>query len=270
MSTITNLCRSNGSTSSPRAVSLPARPELVEGFEWENEVIQNGSFVYKIPADTTATFIKIHEGENSLEASWHFELEAGSSVILCPIIVGNGNISLSIKAQLHENAQLVVAGAYALSGTQTCSITTRQEHHGASSTSNLVINGIVADAAYLQYQGAIDIQKDAALSVARQENKSLLMSNQAKALSIPSLEVQNNDVQCAHGSAVGPLAEDQLIYAQSRGLSLMHARKLLITSFFAQALSGMLDENLREKMVEKLVSKIMVEKNNRPVPVDEG
>lgn len=226
--------------------------------------MKSGTFSYKIPAHTSQTFIEIHqEHENPIEASWQFDLEAGSSLILCPIIVGNANLALTINASLEENAQLMIVGAYALKGTQSCLIITKQEHKGASSTSNLVINGIAKDQASLQYQGAIFIQKNAAQSIAKQENKTLLLGSQARAISIPSLEILNNDVQCAHGSAVGPLQEDQLIYAQSRGLPLKHAQKLLITSFFAQTLGDILDENLKAQLIEKLVQRSLGEKNER-------
>ena len=172
-------------------------------------------------------------------------------------------LSCILCVTLQEHAQLAVAGAYALAGKEECSFTTQQMHQGRSSISNLVINGIAAGGALVTYNGAINIQKSAAKSIARQENKTLLIGSQAKAISIPSLEVQTNDVQCAHGSAVGPLQEDQLTYAQSRGLSLHSAQRLLVTSFFAQALEGMLDENLREKIVAQLVDKAMGEKRNR-------
>jgi Fe-S cluster assembly protein SufD len=137
---------------------------------------------------------------------------------------------------------------------------THQNHEQSDSQSALTINGVAADEAVITYHGSICIQKDAHTSNAMQENKTLLLGSQAKAISIPSLEVKNNDVQCAHGSAVGPLQEDQLMYAQSRGISYDNARRLLLTSFFAQSMSGMLNKTMQEVIVARLVAKILGEK----------
>ena len=50
--------------------------------------------------------------------------------------------------------------------------------------------------------------------------------------------MQTNDVQCAHGSAIGTLNDEHLRYAQSRGMDIEQAQRLLLTSFFAQALGN--------------------------------
>jgi Fe-S cluster assembly protein SufD len=221
------------------------------------KILEPGTFDWHLEPHTHHTLIQVHE-ENSAEqiTSHTFKLAPGSSLIYCPIILGKAPVQLAISATLAQGAQLKVAGAYALSGQQECSIITRQEHEGTGSHSSLLMNGVVADQAFMQYAGTIAIQKAAAYSVASQENKTLLLGDTAKAISIPSLEVLNNQVQCAHGSAVGPLRQDQLQYVQARGLSKDAARRLLITSFFARTLQGIGDQDWRQKIVMQLVAKL--------------
>ncbi len=225
-----------------------------------HDVLHSGNFEWHLEPHANVTFIHLLETDAPVAANLEFKLGQSSILNYSPIIIGGSHTELKLEVILHEHAQLTVAGAYALTGKEECSFTTQQMHCGLSSISNLVINGIAAGGALVTYNGAISIQKNATKSIARQENKTLLIGSRAKAISIPSLEVQTNDVQCAHGSAVGPLQEDQLTYAQSRGLSLHSARRMLVTSFFAQALEGMLDENLREKIVAQLVDKALGEK----------
>lgn len=219
--------------------------------------LKSGNFEWHLQPQVNMTMIHMLEADEPITTTLEFRLGPASALIYCPIIMGGSRSEIMLSAVLQEGAQLTVGGAYALTGNQACSFTTLQEHRGRSSTSSLTINGVATDNASVIYQGAIKIQKNAAKSVAAQENKTLLIGAHAKAISIPSLEVLTNDVQCAHGSAIGPLQEDQLIYAQSRGLSLQNAKRLLITSFFAQALEGMLNENLRENIIARLVNKVL-------------
>ncbi|MCP6768902.1 SufD family Fe-S cluster assembly protein, partial [Klebsiella pneumoniae] len=63
-------------------------------------------------------------------------------------------------------------------------------------------------------------------------NKNLLLSNTAKVVSVPSLEVLTNSVQCKHGTATSCYNEEQLVYLQSRGIPEQKAKELLLTGFF--------------------------------------
>jgi Fe-S cluster assembly protein SufD len=200
----------------------------------------------------------IHEQScDEINSDLTFDLGAGSTLIYVPIIMQSGAIRLSLN--LAEYASVQVQGAYAFNGTQKSSIITRQQHAGPHSTSALRISGIAAGFSRIEYTGMIVIQESAHRSSAQQENKTLLLSNAASALSIPSLEVLTNDVQCGHGSAVGPLQKEQLWYAQSRGICLQDAQRLLISSYFAQILAAILDETVRHEIVARLVSKALGE-----------
>ena len=75
------------------------------------------------------------------------------------------------------------------------------------------------DVARTVYAGLIRIEKGAARSDAYQANRNLVLSDKAKATSIPMLEIDNNDVRCTHGATVGPVDPNHLFYLQSRGIS---------------------------------------------------
>lgn len=72
--------------------------------------------------------------------------------------------------------------------------------------------------------GVHDIESD-------QLNHNLLLSNQARALTAPELEIYADDVRCAHGATVGALDEQAIFYLQSRGLNLQQAQAILISGF---------------------------------------
>ena len=81
----------------------------------------------------------------------------------------------------------------------------------------------------------------------------LLLSKNAEADSIPELEVLEHEVVgCGHGTANGPIDENQLFYLESRGLSTKEARDSLISAFLNATLSKMGSNELHGWLIELL------------------
>ncbi|MDE2043492.1 MAG: SufD family Fe-S cluster assembly protein, partial [Alphaproteobacteria bacterium] len=64
--------------------------------------------------------------------------------------------------------------------------------------------------------------------------KAMLLSETATANAVPQLEIDADDVKCAHGCAVGQLDAAALFYAAARGLDPQTARSLLLEAFVAE------------------------------------
>ena len=110
---------------------------------------------------------------------------------------------------------------------------TLQDHQVADTTSTLLIKGVLDDQAKLTCNSMIQICKGAQRSNALQANKNIVLSKKARAISIPQLEIEANDVSCKHGAAVSNINDEHMFYLQSRGLSLPETRKMLIQGFLA-------------------------------------
>ena len=108
-----------------------------------------------------------------------------------------------------------------------------QVHHAPQTMSRVMVRGTVDGHAQTQYEGVIHVAKEARGSDASLESKHILLSPAARADARPTLEVLTDEVQCAHGSAVGPIDPDQLFYAMARGMDDQQGRNLLIEAFFA-------------------------------------
>ena len=109
-------------------------------------------------------------------------------------------------------------------------------HRGENSSSNVLLKGAVEDSARSVFSGLVRIEKGANGSSAFETNRNLVLSPDAKANSIPNLEILCDDVVCGHGSSVGPLEEDHLYYLGSRGISPARAERLLVRGFFTEVL----------------------------------
>ena len=176
-----------------------------------------------------------------------------------PIIMGASSYNITLTFILEENANALIKGAYALGDAQKCMINTRQYHLGKNGTSNLSINGVVTGNACADYRGMIRIEQTAPGTCAHQENKTILFGSSARATSIPSIEVLNHEVSCAHGSAVGPLDKEQILYACARGIGQIDAKKMLVRSFFGQMLDNINQPEHKEHLVNELTHRILGE-----------
>jgi Fe-S cluster assembly protein SufD len=98
------------------------------------------------------------------------------------------------------------------------------------------------------FTGLLRIEKDAAKTSTFETNRNLVLSEHAKAQSVPNLEILCHDVICGHASSVGPLEEEHLYYLQSRGLRKEAAERLLIRGFFAEVIDRLPIDGLAEQV----------------------
>ena len=129
---------------------------------------------------------------------------------------------------------------------------TEHIHEARKTTSNLDFKVALTGASRSAYTGMIRIAPHAAGSQAYQENRNLLLSHDARAESIPELEILTDDVRCSHGATVAPLDPEQLFYLASRGLPRLHAMRVIVYGFLDQTLAR-LPATTRER-IEALVA----------------
>ena len=177
--------------------------------------------------------------------------ETGRDATLSSIAVALGGD----YARLETTAVATAKGAhsellavYFAGNDQVHDFRTRQDHIAPRTTSDLLFKGAVEDRARSVYSGLIHIGKDARGTVAHQTNRNLLLSAGASAESVPNLEIENNDVQCSHASAIGPIDDDHRYYLESRGVPPSQADRLIVLGFFADLLARVPDDALRREL----------------------
>jgi Fe-S cluster assembly scaffold protein SufB len=169
-----------------------------------------------------------------------------NAVLVAEILIAHVTVNVTIDCVVRgEGADVRIMGAYVLDASNKVQINTAQHHTVAHTRSALVMKGALRDSAYAHYHGIIRVEKEARGAYTSQENKNILLSNNARALSVPSLEVLTHDVHCFHGSAIGRFDEEQLFYAASRGIDEKIAQRLLLKAFFADLF---VDARLREQV----------------------
>jgi Fe-S cluster assembly protein SufD len=149
-----------------------------------------------------------------------------------------------------------LTGAYVLDGTQHVDLDTTQEHDAPHATSDLFFKGVLNDKSRAVWRGVIRVAEGAQRTDAYQENRSLLLSKDAHADSIPGLEIKANDVRCTHAATIGRVDAEALYYLMSRGLEREQAEKLIVEGFFVDALERIRDEALRDRVRDALLAKL--------------
>ena len=108
---------------------------------------------------------------------------------------------------------------------------TLQDHQAPHTESDLQFRAALQDQSRMIYTGLIRISKTAQHTNAYQSNHNLMLSRDAKAETIPMLEILADDVQCKHGASIGPIDEEQEFYLRSRGISREQAQRLVVMGF---------------------------------------
>lgn len=133
---------------------------------------------------------------------------------------------------------------------------TLQRHLAPHCTSDLLIKGCLKDRARSVYQGLIQVAEGAQRTDAYQANRNLLLSDQARADSIPGLEILANDVRCTHGATLGHVDPEHLYYLMARGLPRSDAQRLIVEAFFEPVIERIPLETVRERLRAEIARKI--------------
>jgi Fe-S cluster assembly protein SufD len=133
---------------------------------------------------------------------------------------------------------------------------TLQRHLAPNGKSDLLIKCCLKDKARSIYQGLIQVAEKAQRTDAYQANRNLLLSDQARADSIPGLEILANDVRCTHGATIGHVDDEQIYYLKSRGLPAIEAQRLIVEAFFEPVLDRIPLATVRDGLRAEIARKI--------------
>lgn len=155
-----------------------------------------------------------------------------------------------------KGASVDMSAVYFGEGSQMHDVRTTQHHVAPHTDSSLLFKGAVQGHARSVYSGLVRIGKQGAGSNASQTNRNLTLSRGAWAESVPTLEIENNDVRCSHASAVGPIDEEQRFYLESRGVPPIMADRLIVMGFFDEVLDELPFEGIAELARAELAAKL--------------
>ena len=184
-------------------------------------------------------------------------LAADSSLYSLNVGAGGGQLKSDIFTHLSQRgAHADVMGVVLGDQDEHVSFNTIQDHAAPDTTSNIDYRIALKDRSVSAYQGNIVVAKAAQKTNAMQTNKNLILGAEARADSIPRLEILADDVKCSHGATVGPVDREQVFYLMSRGLPEAFAEELIVGGFFNTVLETCKIEGAQDWVIERVREKI--------------
>ncbi|GAA4441180.1 Fe-S cluster assembly protein SufD [Phytohabitans houttuyneae] len=114
------------------------------------------------------------------------------------------------------------------------------------------------EGAHTVWVGDVLIQVQATGTDTYEINRNLVLTDGARADSVPNLEIETGEVAGAgHASATGRFDDEQLFYLMARGIPESEARKLVVRGFFAELINKIPVEELRERLGASIEERLL-------------
>ena len=212
----------------------------------------------------TNSVTEIHAGENSVVdatkvqsenldayhvATTEVSLDANSNYESHSISLGadiyRHNLNVALRG---EGSSTALEGLYLLSGNQLSDTHSLIDHASPRCTSQEHYKGILDGKSRGVFNGKIMVRKGAQQTNSYQENRNIILSDEAKVDTKPQLEIFADDVKCSHGATVGQLSKESMFYLRSRGISEEQAKLILIYAFANDVLKGIKIDEVRSQL----------------------
>lgn len=125
------------------------------------------------------------------------------------------------------------------------------DHNQPHCRSRVTYKGALQGAsAHTIWIGDVLIRKDAVGTDTYELNRNLVLTDGARADSVPNLEIETGEIIGAgHASATGRFDDEQLFYLQARGIPMDEARRLVVRGFFAELIAQIGVPEVQERLL---------------------
>ena len=173
------------------------------------------------------------------------------------VALGGTTTRVDLNARLlGPGANSDMLGLYFGDADQHFDFNTSQDHVAGNAGSDLLYKGALDGKSRAVFRGIIRVHKGAQGTDAYQTNRNLLLSPEARADSLPNLEIEADDVKCSHGATVGELDAEAKFYLMSRGMSRMQAERLVVLGFLGEVLSRLPLGGVGQKVTRVIQEKL--------------
>ena len=129
-------------------------------------------------------------------------------------------------------------------------------HNVSRCKSNQIVRAVVDKNGVSDFYGLVKVAPNAQKTESGQVNNNILLSENARALSKPQLEINADDVKCSHGSTTGMLDKNAIFYMRSRGISEKEAQNLMLQAFINEVTDSLNNPKYEQFLKEKIAVKL--------------
>ena len=213
----------------------------------------------EIVADEGAhlTVVSVHDwAEGSVHATAH-RLRVGRDATVKHIAVtlGGDVVRLTPDAEfVGEGANLKMVGLYFADAGQHQEQRLFVDHAVPNCVSRVAYKGALqGEGAHTVWVGDVLIRAAAEGTDTYELNRNLVLSDGARADSVPNLEIETGLIAGAgHASATGRFDDEQLFYLRARGIPEPDARRLVVRGFFAELIHEIGVPSVEERLIASI------------------
>lgn len=129
-------------------------------------------------------------------------------------------------------------------------------HIAPRASSDVLFKGALQGASRTVFRGNIFVGKDAVGTATDENNKSLILTEGARADATPFLEIECADITAGHGSATGQIDAKQLFYLEARGIPRDEALRLIVYGFFREVLQEIDLPGVEQRTLNDITARI--------------
>ncbi|MGO1511488.1 MAG: Fe-S cluster assembly protein SufD [Actinomycetales bacterium] len=195
----------------------------------------------------------IHLSENAIQVA------KDATVKHVVVTLGGEIVRMSTTARFEgPGADLELLGLYFTDSGQHQEHRLFVDHAVERCRSNATYKGALqGQSAHSVWVGDVLIRKEAEGTDTYELNRNLVLTEGARADSVPNLEIETGEIEGAgHASATGRFDDEQLFYLRSRGIAEEEARRLVVNGFFAELIKQIgvpsVEEGLRAAIEAEL------------------
>ena len=223
---------------------------------------------------TMATTLDLHVGESAnvtvvqvadgdrdqvFAAQHHLRLGAHANVQHVAVTLGGDLVRLvTTVAYEGSGARAEALGVFFTDSGQHHEHRLFVDHSVPNCVSNVQYKGALQGAdAHAVWVGDVLIRVAATGTETYEMNRNLVLTDGARADSVPNLEIETGDVASAgHASATGRFDEEQLFYLLSRGIPAVEAKRLVVRGFINDLVQRIPVADLRERLLTRVESRL--------------
>lgn len=220
-----------------------------------SEDISNTLVIYgydmHIAQDSTLRVVKLQtmkDAQYSMVASHKINVAKNANMVFKSFDFGGDQALQLLKVELAEHAHIDAGHLLYLNEDSKRGIVSQIIHQGEYSTSKQESKNILDGQARGIFDALIRVEHSAKFTKAEQNAKSILLHEKAYMVSKPQLEIYIDELEASHGATTGQLDEKQLFYLQSRGISHLEARKMLVIAFANTLIEQVKDTRAQERI----------------------
>ena len=159
-----------------------------------------------------------------------------------PMSVNIGGRTIRLRPEVDlvgQGAETTPLGIYFADEGQWFDLQPYIRHLTPRATSDVLFKGALQGKSRTVFRGNVLVAENAVGTDTNETNRSLILTDGARADSTPFLEILCADITAGHGSATGQIDARHLFYLEARGIPRETAIRLIVFGFFREVLDQM-------------------------------